>query len=117
MEHLRAWFNPTPEQLTQNIATLIDLQGALNRLLQGLGPSDDEYALAPYLENYILCDRLDWCLQGDVTSHPALGSKRVATSSLYALNCRQGWARTYSRWYRLGHPSMARPENPSTKGR
>lgn len=43
------------------------------------------------------------CLIGSVIGHPILGDRRIIhTSEVYALDPDEGWARTWSRFYRLG---------------
>ncbi|WP_024843877.1 DUF6634 family protein [Paracoccus pantotrophus] len=68
------------------------------------GPSDADLAQAPALS--------DWkaaispggyvMLWGEVTDHPLLGNANIHTSQLIAIDPEAGWARTASRWYRLG---------------
>ncbi|WP_312529541.1 DUF6634 family protein [Paracoccus sp. (in: a-proteobacteria)] len=41
-------------------------------------------------------------LWGEVTDHPKLGTTSMTSSRLIALDRAAGWARTISRWYRLG---------------
>lgn len=41
-------------------------------------------------------------LHGDVEDHPVLGSRHITTSPLLAFDEPDRWARTASRWYRLG---------------
>lgn len=43
-------------------------------------------------------------LRGRVQGHPRLGDTSMATSPLAYLSPDCSWARTLSRWYRLGHP-------------
>lgn len=67
-------------------------------------PSPKELNQAPLLEG--------WCagqidptprLFGRVTGHPGIGEEaRVRTSPFLQINTDEGWARTWSRYYRLG---------------
>lgn len=41
-------------------------------------------------------------LHGDVEDHPILGARFITTSPLLAFDEPDRWARTASRWYRLG---------------
>lgn len=41
-------------------------------------------------------------LTGRVTGHPLLGDTRIRTSALVHVSSDQIWARTLSRWYKLG---------------
>ncbi|WP_420024058.1 DUF6634 family protein (plasmid) [Cereibacter azotoformans] len=43
-------------------------------------------------------------LWGRVSRHPRLGDALITTSPLIALDRDAGWARTFSRWYKLGVP-------------
>ena len=50
------------------------------------------------------------CLAGSVRGHPILGNMaRIHTSELILVDPDRGWARTWSRYYRLGTP-----EGPAT---
>ena len=44
------------------------------------------------------------CLLGDIQGHPLLRGPRIETSELWAFAPELGWARTMSRFYRLGRP-------------
>ncbi|WJS83919.1 DUF6634 family protein [Paracoccus sp. TOH] len=68
------------------------------------GPSDADLAQAPVLSDWkaaISPDR-HMMLWGEVTDHPLLGNASIHTSQLIAIDPEAGWARTASRWYRLG---------------
>jgi hypothetical protein len=80
-------------------------------LLKG-GWTPDERALrdAPLIENWCLDVHSEGdaapgilVLQGNVSGHPRFpGVVQIRTSKLFALNRKEGWARTASRFYRLG---------------
>lgn len=67
------------------------------------GPSAKDLADAPLIEFWqpVLCGTRV-ALWGEVSGHPHLGNAAVVTSQLIALDVAAGWARTISRWYRLG---------------
>jgi hypothetical protein len=44
-------------------------------------------------------------LAGFVAGHPLRGSRHIATSPLWVLDPDLGWARTLSRFYKLGVPA------------
>lgn len=71
------------------------------------GPSQSDLAGAPVLDRWIpmleFTGRVLLC--GRVTGHPVLGDDHIHTSQLFGLG--DGWARTFSRWYRLGTPLSA----------
>ena len=62
---------------------------------------------APILDHWVLAPRLIPSLAGLSTGHPRLpGENRaISTSDLWLLSEDGEWARTLSRWYRLGRPA------------
>jgi hypothetical protein len=70
------------------------------------GPAPEDLAGAPVLTQWspALARRSDLVLAGHVTGHPRLTGPWICTSPLVALDARAGWARSWSRWYRLGEP-------------
>jgi len=92
----------TPE-LTSKLRRLAD---DLDRIAAGMAPSAAELSRAPLL--------VDWCLAlglsglsltGFVAGHPLLGRKQIITSPVWTLDPDLRWARTLSRFYRLGIPA------------
>jgi hypothetical protein len=68
-------------------------------------PTDEMLVRAPILNHWVAAIAPAPCLVGSVSGHPRLGSRPlIHTSELYALDPIAGWARTWSRWYRLGIP-------------
>lgn len=65
---------------------------------------------APHLDCWTMGMRPAACLVGQSTGHPVLeGTGRlIMTSDIVLLSQDRAWARTLSRWYRLGepHPSV-----------
>jgi len=61
---------------------------------------------APLLDRWVFGERPAACLMGLSTGHPVLeGTGRLITTSDLCLISEDGvWARTLSRWYRLGDP-------------
>jgi hypothetical protein len=86
----------------RTLATLENLVRDLRCVRAGTGPTFSELQYAPLLDCYHLESYLTFCLSGQVTGHPVLGDARIHTSQLWAMNQQQGWARTFSRYYRLG---------------
>jgi hypothetical protein len=72
----------------------------LDRFLAGSQPD------APILEDWRLALRPVKCLVGRSTGHPRLPGERrpIVTSEIFLISEEFGWARSYSRWYRLGRP-------------
>jgi len=59
---------------------------------------------APILDEWRYAVRPVPCLVGLSTGHPRLPGERrsIMTSELFLISEELGWARSYSRWYRLG---------------
>lgn len=85
---------------------LLDKQLAIVAVLETTGPSGADLAAAPLLDLWqaVIDTSGRPALCGQVTGHPRLDDNAVFTSRLLALDAANGWARTNSRWYRLGQP-------------
>lgn len=61
---------------------------------------------APVLDEYRFAFRPVPCLQGLSTGHPRLPGERrpIVTSEIFLISEQLGWARSLSRFYRLGRP-------------
>jgi len=71
------------------------------------GPTADDLACAPHADLWrvmLIDGTAAPVLWAKVTDHPDLGRDDVITSRLIGLDRSAGWARTVSRWYRLGRP-------------
>ncbi|MBT0778459.1 DUF6634 family protein [Paracoccus sp. pheM1] len=68
------------------------------------GPTEEDLADAPILSDWkaAISPGGHVMLWGEVTDHPLLGNASIHTSQLIAIDPEAGWARTASRWYRLG---------------
>jgi hypothetical protein len=73
--------------------------------LEALDRFDDVGATSVLIDHWALARRAVPCLIGCPTGHPAIedGSPQVS-SELFYLDEERGFARTLSRWYRLGTP-------------
>lgn len=90
-------------EATRLSAVALDLMEIAKR--DKLAPSDAIFPNeAPLLESWSLGSRGAACLVGMSYGHPVLhGDRReIITSDLVAFSEALGWARTRSRWYRLG---------------
>lgn len=69
-------------------------------------PSPDllETGGAPLIDLWRIGSRRVVNIEGEVASHPVLGTGWTRTSPLLALSVGAGVGRTQSRWYRLGTP-------------
>lgn len=94
------------EGLLADPSTIAALAGDLLRIRDGTGPSAADLASAPILDGWTVSARLGCALHGQVSGHPRLATRTIVTSELFALDREHlMWARTYSRWYRLGRRS------------
>lgn len=80
------------------------VQAAIDRA--DLDPNERDLATAPFLDRWeVVRDAFDFTIMlGRVTGHPTLRGPAIRTSPLIRLNAQAGWARTFSRFYRLGVP-------------
>ncbi|MDF1671585.1 MAG: hypothetical protein P1U83_18465 [Roseovarius sp.] len=79
------------------------------------GPTDAELLAAPYINHYRL-ETIGQSVQqiyGQVQGHPTIDDPYVTTTPLFGFDPDAGWARTRSRWYRLG-PNWLLP-NPEER--
>lgn len=92
------------------IDRLAQLVHDLRAYALGQLPDPDDLAKAPRLDDWRLGYRTELSLHGTTVSHPELvGSRNITTSALFHLDVERGWARTYSRLYRLGTARGDRP--------
>ena len=76
-------------------------------LRSGASPEDLSDGEPPVLDRWVLGQRPIPCLVGLSSGHPRLlGTGRpIATSDLWLMSAGNSWARSLSRWYRLGRPA------------
>ncbi|RWM39942.1 DUF6634 family protein [Mesorhizobium sp.] len=88
-------------------ARLSALVADMEAIGRGLAPEDLVEGEAPLLDRWILGHRPIPCLVGLSTGHPRLpGENRpIATSDVWLMSEDRSWARTLSRWYKLGRPA------------
>ena len=98
-----------PDDPDRMVAMLRRLADDLERIASGTGPTLEELDAAPMLGSWRMTERWSIGLAGHVTAHPRLPSGPIMTSELWALQPEEGWARTFSRWYRLGKPQPPEP--------
>lgn len=87
------------------ILSLASLARDMERLRAAGAPSETDLAKAPVLHAWEPAFLAAPCLVGAVSNHPLLGDKHIHTSDLVAIDTTAGWARTWSRYYRLGIPA------------
>jgi hypothetical protein len=94
----------TSHNLGSLIRELEKLTGDLRNLSAGKAPSEHELQDSPLLDQWSFGFLPAACLVGAVYQHPMLGNRpTINTSELILIDPRRQWARTWSRFYRLGH--------------
>lgn len=105
--------NGLDRPVNDDVRKLRTLADDLERIAAGHIPSDAELGSAARLSLYELVKRPVLSLYGLNEFHPNLVGDTVQTTQIWVLNEEQGWARTYSRYYKLG-PSLK--DGFSTRG-
>ena len=95
-----------PGAVTPALTTkLRGLAHDLDRIAIAAAPTTAELAKAPLLVDWSIVLTLSGlALAGFATGHPMLGARKIVTSPLWVLDPELSWARTLSRFYRLGVP-------------
>lgn len=95
------------EAFERELRRLAGLVADIERIRGGASPEALAGAETPILDRWVFGQRLVPCLAGLSTGHPRLpGENRlIGTSDLWLLSEDRNWARTLSRWYRLGRPA------------
>jgi hypothetical protein len=90
--------NSLEDSLTSLLFDIHDLQ-------MGEIPRSADLRAAPIIDKWSYGLVPARCIAGSVRGHPVLGNlARVHTSELILIDPEHGWARTWSRYYRLGVP-------------
>ena len=96
----------TPEGVSKRGAEDVErlelLVADLRRIIRGEAPTRGELRAAPMVDRWSMETLPVPCLTGDLHGHPILTSPRIITSQVHAWAPELGWARTMSRFYRLG---------------
>jgi hypothetical protein len=93
----------TSHNLSSLMSELNRLTADLRTLSAGRPPSAEELRACPLLDQWSYGFLPAACLVGAVYGHPALGTRpTVHTSELVVIDPNRRWARTWSRFYRLG---------------
>ena len=88
-----------------SLAKARQLVDDLADLAKNGGPTTEQLAAAPLLSPWRGTTRSSPALTGLVFGHPRLADNRPAlTTELFAIDIDAGWARSWSRFYRLGQP-------------
>ena len=114
LEHGREDARPELLDLAERLEALA---ADLRAVAAGTSPSAGDLSSAPLLDAWRV---VDWpiakCLVGTTTGHPRLRGRLMRTSDVWALNVEEGWARTLSRFYRLGRPAEGAPSDGEVNG-
>lgn len=95
----------THGDLQTDIARLDRLVTDLQRIAEGKMPSAHLLERSPYLRNWQLASYSVPRLVGECDNHPILAAQVIRTSDIWIFAPELGWARTLSRFYRLGKPA------------
>ncbi|WP_062013019.1 DUF6634 family protein [Aureimonas sp. AU4] len=99
------------DELDQEIERTAELLRDLRYLRDHAMPPPCVLERAPLLDGWSPALRSVACLVGRPHSHPHLSGRRsAATSPLRVLSLEDGFARTESRFYRLGRPATERTD-------
>lgn len=93
-----------PDGVADAARQMRGLADDLTRFSGSFWPTEVELADAPILNHWSGWMLEVPCLAGLVTGHPLARGPRVRTSPLWALHPSGRWARTETRFYRLGDP-------------
>lgn len=86
--------------------TLRTLADDMERLLRGEAPAAELLLRAPCLDRWTVANAASPVLVGTVAGHPSLGPGPIVTSMVWRIDETASWARTTSRFYRLGRRAV-----------
>jgi len=89
------------------LARIEQLAVDLEIIARGDMPSEEKLSSAPILQNWQEAIRPVRCLIGVCGDHPRLNGPLIKTTDTWVMAPDLGWARTLSRFYRLGEPFSA----------
>lgn len=89
-------------EIIKTLRKLEALSVDLRLILNGSMPVAERLEDAPLLEEWRVAPAPFPILVGNVVGHPKLMDGAIMTSQLFLLDEQQRWARTFSRYYRLG---------------
>ena len=96
--------NGPRRDIEREIAKTEALLADLKRFADKQFPTSQELEEAPLIDNYKIDIVARPVLIGHAYNHPRLGTASIHTTELWAIAPTLGWARTWSRFYRLGFP-------------
>lgn len=96
-------FTFADQEARQQYRLIKRLADDLDRIRLGMGPSPDEITQAPFITDWMVGVRAEPALLGNVSGHPMVDGHAL-TSPLFVLDPANGYARTLTRFYRIGKP-------------
>jgi hypothetical protein len=108
-ETLKSRFRGEDRSLAEKLAGLAADVAAIR---SGEGPRPSDLLGTPVLDNWSLEPFRAHLLAGTVRGHPRLGDSPVRTTMAVLVDENEGWARTLSRYYRLGRKAKRRRVDP-----
>ena len=104
------WFGARQLEI---VAKLRNLANDLDRVRGGNWPPHT----TTLVTDWFLGQRAVPCLIGRLQGHPTIGDGNpVCSTELFYLDAHSGYARTFSRWYRLGPPLINGPKGHPDAG-
>jgi hypothetical protein len=85
------------------IVRLESLLADLRHVADGHLPTEANISSAPIIDRWATATRPEVCLIGEVHGHPNCAGPMSVTSGLQIFSPEYGWARTGSRFFRLGN--------------
>jgi hypothetical protein len=89
-------------EASRTLVALESLVRDMKAIQAGTGPTSTQIENAPLLDAFQVKPYATFCLAGYTKGHPLLGDSHIHTSQLWAIDPKRHWARTFSRFYRLG---------------
>lgn len=94
-------------EIFRTLYKLDGLTADLREVLAGTGPAPDRILNAPKLEQWSIVPAPFRVLIGNVSGHPKIRDGEIMTSQLFLIEDGKTWARTFSRYYRLGEKARS----------
>lgn len=97
-------FTFDPPRCRENAERVHALSADLKRIADLQAPGIRDFIDAPIIDDWFIGYRLEPALVGRVAGHPLIIDGPITTSGLHYLDTTAQFARTFTRWYRIGRP-------------